>query len=238
MGDLKNLQSRLAREEATLSATHEQIEAGHRKVEAFQRQIEDVERQIGETEAHIKKLEDHTKAVEKRMALLREYVEMVEAGEDPLEPIATGEPDLADDDAPGTDLPTIDDEEEEIVDLDFVQPMTGPAETSSTTVGPISFDDLDVELLSHEILPHTHTFGEELLLVLAYHRKPVASKDVARVFRRLDYAPKLSPTAKNVRAQVETDPHLFESAAGDKISLTREGRDEARQLLQRVRQEG
>lgn len=240
MRDLENLLSRLAREEATLSATHDQIDAGHRKIEAFQQQIEDVKRQIEETEAHTKKLEGHTKTVEKRMALLREYVEMVEAGEDPLEPIAAAEPDVAANDAPGVDLPAIDDEEEEIVDLNFVQPMTGPAEASSTTaaLGPISFDDLDMELLSYETLPHTQTFGEELLLVLAYHRKAVAPKDIARVFRRLDYAPKLSPTAKNVRAQIETDAHLFESAAGEKISLTREGRAEAQQLLQRLRQAG
>jgi hypothetical protein len=222
MGDLENLQGRLAREEATLSGTHDQIGAARRHIESLTQQIEDLKGQIEQTETHITKLETHTTTIDKRMALLREYIELVEAGEDVIEPLEADTP----------PLPTVDADDEDVVDLDFVQQTAKTDAGSEEPTGPISFETLDEERFTHEILPRTSTFGEELLLVLAHHRKGVAPKDVTKVFRRLDYAPKASPTAKNVSSQVETDHHLFETAAGGKIALTREGRDEALLLLQ------
>lgn len=224
MSDLENLQGRLAREEATLSGTHDQIEAARRHIESLRQQIEDLKGQIDQTETHITKLETHTTIIEKRMALLREYIELVEAGEEVIEPLA----------AETAPRPAVEAAEEETVDLDFVQQTAKPDAGMEEPKGPVSFETLDDEHFTHEILPRTSTFAEELLLVLAHHRKAVASKDVTKLFRRLDYAPKASPTAKNVSSQVETDPRLFETAAGGKIALTREGRDEALQLLQQL----
>ena len=224
MGDLENLQRRLAREEATLSGTRDQIEAARRHIQSLRKQIEDVKSQIEQTETHITKLEAHTMTIDKRMALLREYIELVETGEEVIEPL----------EAANAPQPAVEADEEETVNLDFVQQTAAPNAGMEEPKGPVSFETLDEEHLTHEILPRTSTFGEELLLVLAHHRKGVAPKDVTKVFRRLDYAPKTSPTAKNVLSQVETDPHLFETAAGGKIALTREGRDEALQLLQQL----
>ncbi len=224
MGDLENLQGRLAREEATLSQTRDQIEAAHRHIESLHKQIEDVKGQIEQTETHITKLEAHTGAIKKRMALLQEYIDLVEAGEDVLEPLdAENVPELV-----------AESNEEETMDLEFVQQTAKPAAAVDEPTGPVTFETLDEEHFTLEILPRTSTFGEELLLVLAYHRKAVSPKDVTKVFRRLDYAPKASPTAKNISSQVETDNHLFEAVAGEKIALTREGRDEALRLLQQL----
>lgn len=237
MRDLENLRSRLAREETTLSAAHEQIEMGRRKIEALRQQIEDVKRQIEGAERQIEKLQDHSGTVEKRMALLREYIEMVEAGEEVIPSADATQPEVRAEEPQSAALPTLDaGEEEEEIDLEFVRPLSTHEETDPVPVDaePISFEKLDEELLSHEILPRTQTFGEELLLVLANHRRAVAPKDIGRIFRRLTYAPKLSPTAKNVRSEVETDQHIFEYAGGDKVALTREGRQEAQQLLRQL----
>ncbi|MEE9133776.1 MAG: hypothetical protein V3U13_09450 [Gemmatimonadota bacterium] len=237
MRDLENLRSRLAREETTLSAAHEQIEMGRRKIEALRQQIEDVKRQIEGAERQIEKLQDHSGTVEKRMALLREYIEMVEAGEEVIPSADATQPEVRAEEPQSAALPTLDaGEEEEEIDLEFVRPLSTHEETDPVPVDaePISFENLDEELLTHEILPRTQTFGEELLLVLANHRRAVAPKDIGRIFRRLTYAPKLSPTAKNVRSEVETDQHIFEYAGGDKVALTREGRQEAQQLLRQL----
>jgi len=224
MGDLENLQGRLAHEEATLSGTRDQIEAARRHIESLRQQIEDVKVQIEQTETHISKLETHTTTIEKRMALLREYIELVEAGEELIEPFGPGS-------AP---QPATEVDEDETVDLDFVQQTTEPSAPSEDPKEPLSFETLDEEDFTHEILPRTSTFGEELLLVMAHHRKAVAAKDVTKVFRRLDYAPKTSPTAKNISSQVEADHHLYETGAGGKIALTREGRDGALRLLKKL----
>jgi TolA-binding protein len=223
MGDLENLQGRLTNEEATLSGTRDQIEAARRHIESLRQQIEDVKGQIQQTETHITKLETYTTTIEKRMALLREYIELVEAGEELLEPLETE----------SAAQPAVEADEDETVDLDFVQQTAEPDAGPEEPQGPISFETLDEENFTHEVLPRTSTFGEELLLVLAHHRKPVANKDVTKLFRRLDYAPKTSPTSKNVSSQVEADRHLYEAASG-KVSLTREGRDGALRLLQRL----
>jgi hypothetical protein len=231
MRDIDNLQNRMAHEQVTLKATHEQIQAARANIETLRKKISDAQRQIEATEAHIAKLEEHTTTIEKRIALLREYMEMVESGGEPPIPVQS-EPAIVE---AAADV----DAEMDDMDLDFVQPLptTATTDTSTSTQavdGPISFETIEEEILTDEVLPRTQTFGEELLLVLAYHRKALAAKDVARVFRRLDYAPKLSPTSKNVKTHVETDDHLFEYATGDKIALTREGRAEAQRLLERL----
>jgi hypothetical protein len=229
MRDIDNLQNRMAHEEKTLAATHEQIEAARANIETLRKKISDTQRQIETTEAHITKLQEHTTTIEKRIALLREYMEMVESGGEPPVPLQS-EPVVSE---AAADVEALVDD----MDLDFVQPLptAAPTDTSTSTQdldGPASFETIEEETLTDEVLPRTQTFREELLLVLAYHRKALAAKDVARVFRRLDYAPKLSPTSKNVKTQVETDHHLFEYATGDKIALTREGRTEAQRLLE------
>jgi hypothetical protein len=119
--------------------------------------------------------------------------------------------------------------------LTFEQPLTAPTDSgapAATERGSINFETMDEELLTHELLPRTATFEEELLLLMAYHRKTLKPKDVASRFRRLDYAPKTKPTEDNIRQQVESDHHFFEFAAEGRIALTEEGREEAERLLQ------
>lgn len=256
MKDLDNLQSRLASEESTLSATHEQIEAAHGRIKALNEHIEETKREIAETEQHIEKLHEHIQTVEKRINLLREYIDMVDSGDGLVDQnveaqAAEPRPKSAKPPEPAPDVsrakggePLTDallsmsteagDDEEGLVDLEFVQPSEStPAKQQ---VVPASFEDLEEDLLTDELLPRTETFGQELLLILAYHRKAVAPKDVARAFRRLDYAPKISPTAKNVQVEVDSETQLFEYA-GNKIVLTREGREEAQRLLEQLAQE-
>ncbi len=110
-------------------------------------------------------------------------------------------------------------------------PGATPDDTNPPRTGPLTMEDLDEETLTHEVLPRTQTFEEELLLVLAFHRKPVQPKDVARIFRRLDYAPKQKATEAIIKAQLEADHHLFEQAKEGRIALTAEGREEAQRLL-------
>jgi hypothetical protein len=280
MRDLDSLHSRLAREEATLSATHEQVEAALREIEALKEEIRERERQILEAERHIEKLRAHAATIEKRMALLREYIEMVQAGEEPAwepEPAAAAAPALDEaaadlDPTPeatgaanaeaaetvGAEPPVAVHQEEPVreepvdeaaieeetlepadalADREFVEEMTPPGAVETVEeieAEPITLENVDPQFLAMEVLPRTETFGEELLLVLACHRKAVAPKDVAKVFRRLEYAPKLSATEENVVSQVDADPHLYESAARGKIALTREGREEAQRLLEQL----
>ncbi len=115
--------------------------------------------------------------------------------------------------------------------------MTAPTDggaPAATEKEPITFDNMTEEVLTHELLPRTETFEEELLLVMAFHKKAVKPKDVANKFRRLDYAPKQSATETTIKSQVEADQHLFENVAGGRIALTTDGREEAQRLLDRL----
>ena len=248
MRDSDNLESQLAKEEASLAATTKQIEAAHRQIEALNAQIAATQEQIAATERQIGELADHAATIEKRMTLLREYMSMVdEAGEapgpPPVEtappappaPPAPAEP-AAPPPAPDTNqnevevLPDFEVEpepEDEIGDLSF---ETMPGATADDTNPPVtarpdSFEELSEEMLTHELLPRTQTFEEELLLVMAHHRKAVAPKEVGRIFRRLDYAPKQKATEAAIKAQVEATPHFIEYAKEGRIALTAEGRD-------------
>ncbi|UCC71297.1 MAG: hypothetical protein JSV86_12995 [Gemmatimonadota bacterium] len=261
MRDLDNLQTQLAKEEAALGATHEQIEAARQQIEALHAQIAALQSQIAATERQIEELREHAATIEKRMELLREYMSMVDAAQQapasaqtppaaapaptptPPDVHHTPVPSRAAAQATGGEgaaeiLPSFEEEqEEEIGDLSFVESLPGakPDDTNPPlTVKPDSFEALDEETLTHELLPRTHTFEEELLLVLAYHRKAIAPKDVGRVFRRLDYAPKQSATEKNIKALVEADHQFFEHAKEGRIALTAEGREEAQRLLEQL----
>ncbi|KPK79023.1 MAG: hypothetical protein AMS25_14040 [Gemmatimonas sp. SM23_52] len=248
MQDLENLRSRLAQEEATLARTHEQIDAAQRQIERLHGQIEAVQQQIATTEGGIADLQRHAEEIQKRIALLREYMAMVESAPEsplPLEPAPPAEPAAQPHEpvAPAADslgelLPSLDEAApaNELGDLSFVDaPTSGAGAASSTTETPGSIDDLDEDYLTTELLPRTQTFEEELILVMAFHRKAIAPKEVARVFRRLDYAPKLAATEKNIKAQVESDHHFFEYTSDGRVALTREGRAEAQRLLEQLR---
>jgi len=250
MRDSGNLQSQLAKEEAALAATEEQIKAAHRQIDALHAQIAATQSQIAATERQIEELADHAATIEKRIELLQEYMSMVEeAGQAPSPPPAAvpepapvnrAPPPPAPEANQVEGLPALEPEPEpqdEIGDLSFVESLPGaePDDTNPpVTVKPGSFDDLDEETLTHELLPRTQTFEEELLLVMAYHRKAVAPKDVGRIFRRLGYAPKQKVTESAIRAQVEAVPHFIEYAKEGRIALTAEGRDEARRLFEQL----
>ncbi|UCC49650.1 MAG: hypothetical protein JSV41_05675 [Gemmatimonadota bacterium] len=242
MQDLENLRDRLAQEQATLATTHEQIEAAHRQIEALHGQIAAIQQQIATTEQQIAELHRHAEAIEKRIALLREYMTMVESAEEPATPAAQS-PEAAAPARPAAEplaqaLPSLEEAEaaDELGDLSFAEtPTTSSGPTVPATETPLSLDDLDEEYLTSELLPRTQTFEEELILVMAHHRKAIPPKDVARIFRRLDYAPKVAATEKSVKAQVESDHRFFEYAARGRIALTREGRAEAQRLLEQLR---
>lgn len=266
MRDQDNIQARLAEEERLLAATNENIAAAQRRIESLERQIESTRQQIQATENEISKLRGDTTTIQKRITLLSQYVEMLDAGDPGADLTPTsgdGAPAAGTDVTPTEtapeltgairDAPAADDEladdggvvsaelplleepdlDDEIGDVEFVSPTTllPPGSKPILSEHPSSFDELDEEELTHEILPRTETFAEELLLVLAFHRKAVDPKTVVKIFRRLNYAPKLSATEKNVRALIESQNLHYEYAAGGKVALTREGRDEAHRLL-------
>jgi hypothetical protein len=252
MRDLDNLQGRLASEEELLAATNRQIESAQRKIESLLQRIEDSKRQIKATEQLIEKLRGDCETTEKRMGLLRQYMELVEAESGPTTPTVRPEEEplsqLADEsemEAGGEEAEVVSDEvledieylgeDEDYVedDLTYVElPAAEDSEEEPEAAPTLSFDDVDENVFVLEILPRTHTFGEELLLVLAHHRKATAPKSVVRVFRRLDYAPKQPATEKNVTAQVDSNALYYEYTASGRIALTREGRTEALRLLE------
>jgi hypothetical protein len=260
MPDSDNLQSQLAKEEAALAATTEQIEAAHRQIKALEARIADTQSQIAATGRQIEELADHAAAIEKRIGLLREYMEMVETAPEapnaaPVEPkpaaptrptpppgaitYPTPPPGVEIDNNSAEPLPSLGDPEpeEEIGDLSFVESMPGATADDTNppvTDRPDSFGELDEEALTHELLPRTQTFEEELLLVMAFHRKAILPKEVSRIFRRLDYAPKQKATEAAIKAQVEATPHFIEYAKEGRIALTTEGREEAQRLLKQL----
>ncbi len=259
MEDLENLQQRLAQEEATLTATHEQIEAAHGQIAALNQQIGATQRQIEATESQIKALQDRTQAIEKRIALLREYIAMVEAGEEPLEPVAepVSEDATAESDADtseeleevASDEPAMaeasveeeleaesiveDVETADLGDLELTPPVSAfSAKGARTRRERLTFDNIDDDTLAHEVLPRAQTFEEELLLLMAYHRKAIKPKDINRAFRRLDHTPKFTASEKAITSQVAQE--FLEWVANGRIALTREGRDEAQRLLDQL----
>lgn len=264
MKELENLQKQLGREDELLSATEGRINSARQKIEMLERQIETAKREIQATEELIDQLHGNSETIKKRRGLLLQYIELAKVGNDTIPtpskaepndqltantPTVTGEDAEAaaitnhsstDEEVPvGADLPYVDDDEEadleNLEDLAFVEPPTAGADLDDDhETGTASFDDIDEIALTHEILPHTETFAEELLLVLAYHRKATAAKSVVRIFRRLDYAPKQPATEENVTAVVELNPHVYQYAAGGRIALTREGRNEAVRLLEEL----
>jgi hypothetical protein len=256
MRDSANLQDQLAKEEAALAAANQQVEAAHTQIEALHAQIAATQSQIEATHGKIAKLQEHAETISKRIALLREYMTMVENEPHPaVTPVPMPSPVAAPQAAPvqaapeqpapaasvdeglGELLPDLETPlEEELGSLELsdtlVAPTDGPTKTEG---GPLNFEEVDEELLTSELLPRTQTFEEELILVMAYHRKPAAPKDVARIFKRLDYAPKQAANEKAIKAQVEASQHFFEYAAEGRIALTGEGREEAQQLLMQFR---
>jgi hypothetical protein len=269
MRDTENLNSQLAKEEATLAATNEQIEAAYRRIEALQAQITAAQEKIAATEQGIDKLRESAVTIEKRMELLREYMSMVENSPAPVAintpapgfhtpaparhtpppavhtpvpathtPVPATPAEPSENDSTAEILPSLEEAQptDEIGDLAFVESLPGATADAKkeASSAPVTLETLDDEVLSHELLPRTQTFEEELLLVMAHHRKAIAPKDVARIFRRLDYTPKQSATAKTIRAQVEAAQHLFETAAEGRIALTGEGREEAQRLIEQL----
>lgn len=250
MEDLENLQQRLAQEEATLAATHEQIAAAHAQIAALGQQIE-------ATEAQIQSLQDRTQAIEKRISLLREYIAMVEAGEELAEPVADttpthapaetdAEPDEPDEEEaaeePITEEAALEEELEavegdvepaDLGDLELTPPVSAfSAKGAQTRREPLTFDNIDDDTLAHEVLPRAQTFEEELLLLMAYHRKAIKPRDINRAFRRLDHTPKFTASEKAITSQVAQE--YLEWVADGRIALTREGRDEAQRLLDQL----
>ncbi len=245
MRDSDSLQSQLDKDEAALAATHGRIEKGHRLIEGLQAQIAATQGKIEATEHKIEELREHAATIEKRIALLREYMAMVDTADESAVPTVDTPPPIPTQAAEppptneGVDdiVPSLEGEgQQEIDDLAFVDSLPGATAdpTKAAAAGPTTFETIDEETLTHELLPRTQTFEEELLLVMAYHRKALPPKDVARLFRRLDYAPKQSATETVVKAQVESDHHFFEYAADNRIALTREGREEAQRLLEQL----
>ena len=254
MQDLDNIQTQLAQEEAALAATNEQIEATQGAIADAHAQIETIQAQIQGFEDQIARLQEHAESVQKRIDLLREYIEMAGSARVPTPPPVPAPQQTTPPPAPAPqpmpDMPEPVDpvseggglDEELLPDLNQPEeielgnaldlPAADPTGPSATDRSDVTFESMDEELFTHELLPRTSTFEEELLLLLAYHRKAIKPKEIASKFKRLDYTPKVSTTEKNIRLQIEADHHFFESVAEDRIALTDEGRQEAQRLLE------
>ncbi len=255
MQDFDNIQTQLAQEEAALAATNEQIEAAQQAIADAHAQMEAVQAQIQGFEDQIENLREHADSVQKRIELLREYMEMASSARVPTPPPAPAPQRTTPPPAPapqpttpempepaeqatggsGLDdeiLPDLNEPEELSLGDALDLPAANPTAPSTTDRSGVTFETMDEELLTLELLPRTSTFEEELLLLMAYHRKAIKPKDIASRFKRLDYTPKVSTTEKNIRLQVEADHHFFENVADDRIALTDEGREEAQRLLE------
>ncbi len=233
MQDLKNLKERLAREESALVAIHEQAEA-------VVLGMEDARRQIEASEVKIEELRERGIAVEKRMTLLRQYIEMVESGEGDAGALeaatsASGDGAAVLDALPDMEDP-MDDAEEQVYSLDMTPPVpvTTHAAAEVAEDETLSFETIDEKRLSVEVLPRAQSFVEELLLLMAHHRKAIKPNDMAKTFRRWDYAPQGPATAKGIKDQLDADHHFFEHVADGRYALTPEGRAEAHKLLQQM----
>lgn len=258
MRDLDNIQTQLAQEQAALSATQDQILAAHRRMAEAQQQIAAIEEQVQAATREVEELQARSRSIQKRMALLQEYLEMAQrdvaqAAAEPRPGRAASRPPEAEATARASAQPPAPEPEAEAPDetlpvfeppaveatgeLDLSQPFPERTDVSvraATERGPLTFETIDEDTLSHEVLPRTATFEEELVIMLAFHRKAIRPKDVAGRFRRLDYATKLPATEDNVKSQVDTDHRFFELVADGRIALTSEGRAEAQRLLERL----
>ena len=234
MQDLKNLKERLAREESALVAIHEEAEA-------VVLGMEDARRQIEAGEAKIEELRERGVAAEKRMTLLRQYIEMVESGEEDAGALeaatsASGDGAAVLDALPDMEMEDAMDAEEQVYSLDMTPPVpvTTHAAADVAEDETLSFETIDEKRLSVEVLPRAQSFVEELLLLMAHHRKAIKPNDMAKTFRRWDYAPQGPATAKGIKDQLDADHHFFEHVADGRYALTPEGRTEADKLLQQM----
>lgn len=237
-----SVEKQLARDEALLAETRREIAATREGIQAARRQAESLSEQVTT-------LEEREATIEKRIALLRQYIEMAppveapRAEETPRVAVDEDEeetgypihesPDADERDEPGEGLLDLDEALVDSVVMGAAPPtgqVTGPP-ARGTRAPPDSFDELDDETLSMELLPRTQTFEEEVLLILAYHRKAVEPKDVARLFRRLDHTPKVKPTEDSIKVQISSSPHFYENTGEGRIALSQEGREEAHRLL-------
>ncbi len=256
MRDLENLQKRLAEEESTLATTHEQIAAAQGQIAALHQQIEATQHQIAATQSQIQTLQERTQTIDKRISLLREYIAMVEAGEEPVEPLVepVANDELAEADAeaaeevdaeepaeveaaleeePETEMIAEDVDATDLGDIELTPPVSAfSAKGAKTRREPLTFENIDEDTLAHEVLPRAQTFVEELLLLMAYHRKAIKPKDINRAFRRLDHTSKFTASEKAITSQVAQE--FLEWVADGRIALTREGRDEAQRLLDQL----
>lgn len=236
-----SVEKQLARDETLLAETRREIAATREGIQAAKRQAELLSEQLTG-------LQEREATIEKRIALLRQYIEMappVEAArdEEPSIPVETVDEDEEETGYPIQESAEPDNADEGLLDLDeelVGNVMVGPAPAAGQVTGPPArgtrappdgFDDLDDESLSMELLPRTQTFEEEMLLILAYHRKAVEPKDVARLFRMLDHTPKIKPTEDNIKNQIASSPHLYEHTGEGRVALSHEGREEAHRLL-------
>jgi hypothetical protein len=238
-----SVEKQLARDQALLADTRREIAATREAIEAARRQTE----VLGE---QVTRLEEREATIEQRIALLRQYIEMAPPieGSKHEEPAAVVES-VDEEEAAGYPIhenPEPEEREEPgegLLDLDetllssvvvgaapAAGQLTGPP-ARGTRAPPDSFDDLDDESLSMELLPRTQTFEEEMLLILAHHRKAVEPKDIARLFRRLDHTPKIKPTEDNIKVQISSSPHFYEQTGEGRVALSHEGREEALRLL-------
>lgn len=228
MQDIKSLRARLASDESALTATHEQIAASQRQIEEAQHQIQAMQSQIEELHAR-------SEAIQKRIALLRQYIDMVEAGEgnaagqDPLDAPESGESSL--EGFPDLDRQMADELGEITIPPTPVVAQPGPDVAEDDT---LTFETIDEKRLAVEILPRAHSFEDELLLMMAHHRKAIKPRDLARIFRQWDYTPRGPATEKGIKDQLEADHHFFVHVADGRYALTEEGRAEAVKLFEQL----
>ena len=232
MHDMQELRTRLAREEAALAKTLQQVAAAERTIEELQVRSE---------------------ALKKRVHLLREYIEMVEGGVEggaqsaDLPDVLPVELALPEAQPLELALP-------EAQPLELALPEAQPVRAAQAPPGlddwlslsrqasePLVAEALSFEAginerqLADEILPRAVSFEDGLLLLLAHCRKPLTPKDIIRACRRLEYAPAARAMPNWVEAQLEQRPTFFASAGHSGFVLTKEGRQEAQRILNQLR---
>ncbi|MFQ5927670.1 MAG: type II secretion system F family protein [Terriglobia bacterium] len=228
MGDIQELRARLAGEEAALAETRKQIAAAQHTIE---------------------ELRSRSEALEKRVKLLREYIQMVEAGGEGahLPEALPQELGLPEAQPPELALP-------EAQPPELALPEAQPAHAAPAGTGlpswltlsrlasepqlaeaPSFEAGIDEQRLANDILPRAASFEDALLLLLAHRRKRLTPKDIIKAFRRLEYAPAARAMPDWVEAQLEQRPTFFAHAGRNGFVLTKEGQREAQRILNQLR---
>lgn len=213
MQDINSLRARLSQEEKELATARAEIDVAHRRIDELRQQAD---------------------SLEKRIKLLREYIQLAEAGGADSSLAAAFELEEPTNSAPADAAQAVPSAEPDATLPDLVSPQSDSLPPRTRT-DPLNFDDeFEERVLADEVLPRADSFEEALLFLMAHYRKRMQPQQIINAFRRLEYSPDVPATKDSVVAQLEQRPAFFAHAGKDGFVLTTQGREEAQRLLSQL----